>query len=542
MIASDYIAGFLVKKGVTDAFGIPGGVVLDFLYALERTEGIIPHLCYHEQSAGFSACGYAQSSGKLGVAYATRGPGFTNLISAIADAYSDSIPVMFVTGHSSSMLNPKMRIVADQEFDTCGMVENITKYAVRIDSINSLLVELPKAYSIAMEGRKGPVLLDVSSSLWKKEVMDGVKEDMISDTSFRNKDVSDIAEQIMNAQRPVFLIGDGIHQSGSEKLFRQLVLKAGIPVVSSRYAHDIVGDSPLYYGYIGSHGIREANFVLSKADLIVTIGNRLCFPVQSESYQSVIRNAKFIRIEIDEGELERVIPDSQIYQTDLNLFFQNILSGEYDYGNHHEWIKTCNKIKEVLRNEDLNHAVESIEDKINNLPSDSVVVNDVGNNEFWVSRACVHRKSNVRTLYSKSFGALGCALGKAIGAYYATKKPIMCFVGDQGLQMNIQELQTIAQNRIPIRVIVLNNHSSGMIKDRETILFESRYLHTTEKSGYGAPDFKLIAKAYGLDSSQFIEITVDDNIGLSPQLPKGNPLQKMTPLLEDVIYNEINEL
>lgn len=542
MKASDYIAKFLVKQGVTDAFGIPGGVVLDLLYALEKTEGIVPHLCYHEQSAGFAACGYAQVSGRLGVAYATRGPGFTNLISAIADAFSDSIPVMFITGHSCMTQNPKMRVVADQEFDTCGMVKTITKYSARIDSKEELPSELAKAYTAAMTGRKGPVLLDIASTIWKADVADELiayKSDFIP---FSQKDANDIAEQIQNARRPVFLIGDGVHQASVESHFRSLVSRAEIPVVSSRYAHDIVGDNNLYYGYIGSHGIREANFILSKADLIISIGNRLCFPIHSESYQSIVKRASFIRVEIDEGELERVIPNTIVYRTDLNSFFDGMLSEEVCFGNHHEWKNTCDTIRCELHEKDLNDAVSAIEDRLRMIPDEGIVVNDVGNNEFWVSRACVHSKSNKRTLYSKSFGALGCALGKSIGAFYATKKTIVCFVGDQGLQMNIQELQAIVQNKLPITVILLNNHSSGMIKDRETLLFDGKYLHTTTDSGYGTPNFGMIAKGYGLDSSHFKEIDIDERIGLSPQLPKGNPIQKMSPLLDESLFNELNDL
>ena len=542
MRASDYIADFLVKKGVTDAFGIPGGVILDLIYAIDRTVGITPHLCYHEQSAGFAACGYAQVSGKLGVAYSTRGPGFTNLISAIADAYSDSIPVMFITGHSCMTQNPKMRVVADQELDTCGMVKSITKYAVRVDSADSLLVELSKAYAIAMEGRKGPVMLDISSSIWKEEVADDIIYIRTEPVSFLKKDAIDIAERIKNAKRPVFLIGDGIHQSETESLFKQLSSRARIPVVSSRYSHDIVGNDLLYFGYIGSHGTRVANFVLSKADLIVSIGNRLSFPISSDSYKSIVKNAKFIRLETDGGELERVIPDSMIYQTDLKPFFESMLSEDFFYGNHQEWDKVCDTIKHKLKEEDMNTAVSSIKDVLKQMPNESIVVNDVGNNEFWVSRTMVYLGSNTRTLYSKSFGALGCALGKAIGAYYATKKAIFCFVGDQGLQMNIQELQTIVQNKLPITVIVLNNHSSGMIKDRETLLYKGEFLHTTIDSGYGVPDFDMVAKGYGVDSSRFVVIDVDENIGLSPQLPKGNPIQQMSPLLDESIYNELNEL
>lgn len=559
MLVSDYIAQYLAAQGITDVFGIPGGVVLDLLYAFKRCNGIEPHLCYHEQAAGFAACGYSQASGKLGVAYATRGPGFTNLISAIADTYSDSVPVIFITGHAAKSLTPNMRVVADQELDTCDIVKSITKYAVRIDSVEQFLDEFKKAVSMAQVGRRGPVLLDVASYIWKAEVGEdlSVAECGVSE-EFCLEDAETIVKMIMEAKRPVFLIGDGIHQTAQEKQFAALASKIKIPIISSRYTHDIVGDGKRYFGYIGSHGIRTANFVLSKADLVISLGNRLSFPLASESFAPITEKATFIRIETDDGELERNLPRSKVYRTSLNAFFSVLEKSNVDCGRHKTWNNTCAEIRNSLSDEDLNSAVCRIESLISTMPEESIIVADVGNNEFWVSRACVHTRTNKRTLYSKSFGSLGCALGKAVGAYYATGYPIVCFVGDQGFQLNIQELQTISQNQIPVGVVLLNNHSSGMIKDRQTLLFKGDYLHTTLYSGYGAPNFKRIAEGYGLPYTRIsmrdndvinkmelpcvIEIEIDENIGLSPYLPKGNHIQNMAPILEPDKYNYLNGL
>jgi len=556
---SDYIAQYLAAQGVTDVFGIPGGVVLDLLYAFKRCNGIEPHLCYHEQAAGFAACGYAQASGRLGVAYATRGPGFTNLISAISDAFSDSIPVLFITGHSARELNPNMRVVADQELDTCNIVKSITKYVVRIDSADQLPQEFKNAVSLAQDGRKGPVLLDIASYIWKSEICEDLSVADCNDTEgCCLEDAEAIAKLIRTAKKPVFLIGDGIHQTATEKHFSTLASKIRIPIISSRYAHDVVGDDERYFGYIGSHGIRAANFVLSKADVVVSLGNRLCFPLTSASYAPITEKATFIRIETDEGELERDIPGSKVYRMDLNAFFSVFEKNGVGIDSHTTWVDTCIEIRNRLAEEDLNSAVCRIEYIISSMPEKSVIIADVGNNEFWVSRACVHARSNKRTLYSKSFGSLGCALGKAVGAYYATGCPVMCFVGDQGLQLNIQELQTISQNKIPVAVVLLNNQSSGMIKDRQALLFNGDYLHTTQDSGYGTPDFEKISEGYGLpytcvtmyDDNVLntnvlpcvIEIEIDENIGLSPYLPKGNHIQNMAPILDADKYTYINEL
>ena len=282
MKVSEFIVQYLRDQGVTDVFGIPGGVVLELMYAFDALDGITPHLSYHEQCAGFAACGYAQVEGRLGVAYATKGPGFTNLLTAMADAYYDSTPVLFLTAHSAATLPQGCRLVADQDMDTCGMVKNITKYAERIDDVKRLPLALSEACHIALDGRKGPVFLDIAASLFNKEI-----ESVGNVVLDRNKLEENCARmasmiccEIKKARRPVILVGDGINQSNTLSSINTFIEKAGIPVISSRYTHNVIYDSAMYYGYVGSHGIRYANFILSKADLIVSLGNRLYFPSQ----------------------------------------------------------------------------------------------------------------------------------------------------------------------------------------------------------------------------------------------------------------------
>lgn len=558
MKVSDYIVDYLIQQKVTDAFGVPGGVVLELIYAMDaRKDELTPHLSYHEQAAGFAACGYAQASGRLGVAYATRGPGFTNLISAMADAYCDSLPVLFITGHGASSLNYEMRVMDDQEMDTVAMVRNITKYAARIDDVCQLQKALIDACFYAQDGRKGPVFLDIATSVMKKEI----EPVQIATNSIEPSNVDNIATEIANsiqeAKRPVILVGDGVNQSQSHDLFRQFVEEAKIPVLSSRFSHDILCSSEYYYGYIGSHGIRTANFVLSKADLVIALGNRMHYPVKSESFSAITSNAKVIRVEIDETEFNREVPNAINLNTDLRDILLCLNGHERQYGSHNDWINVCNTLRSELCKEDVNSCVESIVSIMERVDPKTWIVNDVGNNEFYVSRASVLAKIPNRVLYSKSFGALGCGLGKAIGTYYATHQPILCFVGDQGLQMNIQELQFISQYKLPIAVVLLNNNASGMIKDRETIAYKRHYVHTTLESGYANPDFKGVAAAYGIDYKcskeladanlqierpLFIEVSVDSNLTLSPNLPKGAPCQDLYPQLDRKKYENLNSL
>lgn len=550
MTGAQYIVDSLIRRGVAVAFGIPGGVILPLLYEMESRKTLfIPHLSYHEQCAGFAACGYAQASGKIGVAYATRGPGFTNLITAIADAYYDSLPTLFITAHSAPCPPEGMRAMADQEMDTCSMVRNITKMAVRVDDDSTFAETIDKALLVATEGRKGPVFFDIASALFKKEITCIAEEKSVTLVNEDySKQIDEIATAIRNAKRPIILAGDGINQSNAREVFRQFVEKVNVPVVSSRFSHDLMAGEANYYGYVGGHGMRAANFILSKTDLILSLGNRLHFPPKSESYGSVMDHAKLLRVEVDKNEFKRDIQNTVNYNCDLSELLSQTLDINCDFGNHEEWIKVCDILKTELKKEDINPAIESIISVLKQTDKDTIVVTDVGNNEFWVSRAAVESGCKNRVLYSKSFGALGCGLGKAIGAYYATRKPVVCFVGDQGLQLNIQELHYIAQHKLPIAVILLNNHSSGMIRDRELAVYD-KFLHTTEDSGYRAPDFRALSVAYGfkygtlsINEPSFVEIIVDESIGLTPNLPRGKKCQDMQPALNNDKYDYLNEL
>ena len=551
MTGAQYIVDSLISRGVTDAFGIPGGVILPLLYEMESRKPLFtPHLSYHEQCAGFAACGYAQASSRIGVAYATRGPGFTNLITAIADAYYDSLPTLFITAHSAPCPPEGMRAMADQEMDTCGMVRNITKMAVRVDDDSTFAETIDKALLLTTEGRKGPVFLDIASSLFKKEIACVAKEKTITPAKEKySKQIDEIATAIRNAKRPIILAGDGVNQSNAREVFLQFVEKVNIPVVSSRFSHDLMAGEANYYGYVGGHGMRAANFILSKTDLILSLGNRLHFPPKSESYGSVMDHAKLLRVEVDENEFNRDIQNTVNYNCDLSELLSQALDVNCDFGNHEEWIKVCDILKTELKKEDINPAIESIISVLKQTDKDTIVVNDVGNNEFWVSRAAVESGCENRVLYSKSFGALGCGLGKAIGVYYAMHKPVICIIGDQGLQMNIQELQFIVQHHLPITTILLNNQTSGMIKDREIAYFQHP-LHTTKDCGYSAPDYIAIAEAYGVvvsehiisDEPTLMEIPVDSNLSLTPVLPRGKKCQDMVPELPIEKHNYLEKL
>lgn len=561
MKAADWIVDFLVSKGVTDAFGLPGAVVLELLYAMDRRKPeLTPHLNYHEQGAAFAACGYAQATGKLGVAYATRGPGMTNMLTAMADAYYDSVPTMFFTAHSSGRKRPEMRVENNQEIDTVTLASSVTKYAVRIDDAAGLQREMQKAYAVATTGRKGPVFLDIASSVLRQEIE---HEATLTQEKIQAADVSkmsdEIAAKLREAKRPVILIGAGVRQSDTGALVRKLAEKARIPVLSSRISHDTMPDLPMYFGFVGSHGTRYSNFILSKTDLILALGNRLAFPVRSESFRPVAERAAIIRVDIDESELLRDVPGSIGYAADLRKFLPEFLKRDFAGVDRTGWLNTCNELRQSLWQWDKTPVTAAIM-QIIAAEKDTTLVCDVGNHSFLVTNACVYSGAVNRTLYSGSFGTLGSALPKAIGACCGTGHPVLCFTGDQGFQMNIQELQFISQWRLPVTIVVINNFASAMIREREEGQF-SHFVHTTLESGYGIPNLRAVADAYQLeyhcfedaesvlrenilqmDSPCLVELRANGAERLRPNLPQGKPCQDLAPAIPEELYRRMETL
>ncbi len=562
MRAADYLVEKLVQYGVTDAFGIPGGVILDFLYSLEQKNGqICPHLTFHEQAAGFAAEGYAQVSGTLGVAYATRGPGFTNLITAITDAYQESIPVLFVTAHAQKQLSSLTRMDMDQEIDTVALVKRITKYAARIDELEDFIPVVNAACQCAVSGRMGPVVLDVYSRLWDQDVeeLEYVQNASPAISNADSEQYRELYRRLSESERPVIIAGSGVQQSGTVSLVQEFSEKYGIPILTSRCSQDLFAKSDMYFGYIGSHGLRYSNFILSKADLIIALGNRMSFPIQSKSFAPIFNRAKTVRVEIDRAELSRKLPDCIDYNVGLREFFPSI-SDKSITSCKDRWLDICRSLKAGLFAYDTEYPVDAVSGVFKQLPSYFSIVADVGNNEFWVSRAYAYSNICHRILYSRSFGTLGNALPKSIGAYFKTKKPVLCITGDQGLQLNIQELQFAAANRLPIAILLLNNRSSGMIRSHEKQKYGDRFIHVSEEDGYSVPDFGALAKAYGIlyyrinkgdEVSKYLseqvcpvllEMEIDCGIDLDLHLPKGNECQDLAPTLPRKLYQQLDKL
>lgn len=568
MKASDFVVEYLIEKKITDVFGYPGGMVTHLMDSFSKYEHKIKaHVTYNEQGAAFAACGYAQVTGKPGVAYATSGPGATNLITGICNAYMDSIPTIFITGQVNSFEqkgNMNVRQRGFQETDIVSMVKGITKYAVKINDADKLKECLDRAFYESLNGRMGPVLLDMAMDVTRTDIdvnklkgwipCNYEEKNMLSEKSLQR-----IVSAITGAQRPVVLLGNGIDRAKDNTSWKNMLNHIGVPVVSSMIAVDIQTELDNYFGFIGAYGDRTANFIVAKSDLVIAIGSRLDVRQVGAKRENFAPDSKIFRIDIDAGELEYKVHNDEVdIVADSYLALQCICKEwsriKPDYSS---WRKTCGVIyKELYGHDDKNYNdfVRKISGLIGN---NSVITTDVGQNQVWVAQS-FDVKDGQRILFSGGHGAMGYSLPAAIGACIGSGKRTYCFTGDGGLQMNIQELQFINREKLPITIILFNNNALGMIRHFQEMYFHDNYYQTVPSGGYDNPDFEKLSKAYGFDYKQiketddnisfdidkptFIEVVLNDKTYVFPKLEFGKPNQDQEPLLDRKLFNKLMEL
>lgn len=568
MKVSDYIVEFLIGKGVSDVFGYPGGMVTHLMDSFDkRKTEIAAHVNYHEQGAAFAACGYAQATGKTGVAYATSGPGATNLITGICHAWFDSVPVVFITGQVNTFEAKGEYTVRQrgfQETDIVGMVQGVTKYSVRIDSIEKVVEELEKAWRIAQEDRKGPVLLDVPMNIFRSDLnlTDYRKNDDREGERKPQETFEEVVTALEQAKRPCILVGAGVRGEGCRKSLAEASSKLNVPVVTSMIAVDLLPDAGKNgYGFVGAYGSRIANFIVAKSDLVLTLGARLDVRQVGGKRENFAPDAKIIRVDIDPGELAyKVREDETDIQADAGCVLQYLTrqwKKPADYFT--EWISVCDNIKISLAGMDDRSANRMMTALSEKLPAECVVTTDVGQNQVWVAQSFKVQKKQ-RILFSGGHGAMGYSLPAAIGAYYSTGKTVVSFNGDGGFQMNIQELQFIAREELPIKVIVFNNYALGMIRHFQEMYFESNFVQTVSGNGYGVPNLQKIAEAYGLDYHRYadvqeidgafmqnarpalVEVVLDEPTYVFPKLEFGKPNQDQEPLIDRKEFDRLMDL
>lgn len=568
MKVSDYIVEYIIEKGVTDVFGYPGGMVTHLMDSFRKCEDKIrAHVTYHEQGAAFAACGYAQASGRTGVAYATSGPGATNLITGICNAYFDSIPTVFITGQVNTFEakgNLLVRQRGFQETDIISMVRGVTKYCAYVTSAEDIGYELDLAWKYANEGRKGPVLLDIPMNVQRTE---------ISPTQLRRfqeepREAVKIEKQciilqklLQNARKPVVLIGGGVKTAQAEQAVKALIKKWNVPVVSSMLAFDVLGsEHPNYYGFIGAYGDRAANFIVAKSDLIISLGSRLDVRQVGANEKGFGGNAKLVRVDIDDGEFSRRIKEDEMdVLCDVKSFCEIVSEEDFEIQSVKEWMTVCNTIREKLEGLDESKPTEWIRQFSVKLPDDIKITTDVGQNQVWIAQSFVAKQAQ-KVFFSGGHGAMGYALPAAIGAYYGSEKPVVCFSGDGGIQMNIQELQFVAREQLPITIVILNNTSLGMIRHFQEMYFQENYFQTNAYSGYTVPDFAKLADAYGIDyynicenddienykwdmkGPHIVEMSLQDPTYVFPKLEFGKPNHDQEPQIDRNLYDYLMRL
>lgn len=567
MKVTDYIIEFLISKGITDIFGYPGGVICHLMDSVTKYPGKIKaRLNYHEQAAAFAACGYAQETCGLGVAFATSGPGATNLMTGIANAYFDSIPVIFLTGQVDTYAlkgEIPIRQCGFQETDIVSMAEPITKYAVRVDNPTEIKRELEKAYNIATGSNPGPVVIDLPADVQRADIelekcMDYTAE---AETETDYKAIAaDLNEELQNASRPCLLIGNGVKQAGMVQDVKGLIKRLNIPAVFSMPAFDTLPYSDsLNFGFIGANGHRYANFVLGKSDLIIVIGSRLDLKQVGSNRKDFAPQARIIRIDIDAGNLAyHLRADEKQFCIDLRPLIKEWYAVSHKLPND-EWVKTCMEIKEKLQGYDDERYTELLCAFGKKIPKDTVITVDVGQNQVWLAQQ-LQVKEGQTVHMSAGHGAMGYSLPAAIGCFYGTNRQVFSFNGDGGIQMNLQELQFLAREQLPVKVVILNNHSLGMIRGFQEANFERNYTQTTEGTGYSAPDFKKIAAAYGLEyiavaskkdlnkllglpeGPAVIEIQIQDSTVLNPNFGRNGQIQDQRPYLDRTLFQELMDM
>lgn len=566
MKVSDYIVEFLCNKGLTDVFGYPGGMVTHLMDSFSKYQDRIQaHVSYHEQAAAFEACGYAQASDRAGMAYATSGPGATNLITGICNAYFDSIPVIFITGQVNTFETKgsySVRQRGFQETDIVSMVQGVTKYAAYVEDARKIAYHLEKAYRLAMTGRKGPVLLDIPMNVQRSEV---VAKELTHDCGGQQlcpaPDYVSLLESLHKAKRPCILLGAGIKNLSKANVMR-FVSHMGMPVLTSMIAVDILEhEHPLSYGFIGAYGSRTANFVAAKSDLVLALGSRLDVRQVGGKRDLFAPNARLIRVDIDENELQyHVHEDELVLHEDAETLMDTLMTMYVPAKDaYRDWLLVCKKIKQMLGNMDdgvYNQYMRCISKFV---PENAVITTDVGQNQVWTAQS-FEVKHGQQVLFSGGHGAMGYSLPAAIGAYYATRGPVISLNGDGRIQMNLQELAFIQREKLPIKIFVFNNYALGMIRHFQEMYFEDRYVQTIEGAGYATPDFEGIAKAYGirylcyekpqdvsdefmrLEGPVFVEVSLRQNTYVFPKLEFGKPNQDQEPLIERKLYNLLMEL
>ncbi len=564
MKATDYIALYLERRGITHVFELVGGMITFLLDSLHKKTTIKIVSMHHEQGAGFAAEGFGRMSGKPGVAMATSGPGATNLLTAIGSCYFDSVPTVFITGQVNRHEQKGDRAIRQlgfQETDIVSMALPVTKAAWLVNDPDDLPRLLDEAFALACSGRPGPVLLDIPMDVQRAEISEisirqVVKEEVLSASECEMDAFWDqILNSLQQAKRPLILGGGGLRSGLAVPEFREVVEKLGIPVIHSLMAVDILPSTdPYQAGLLGSYGNRWTNIALSESDFLLVLGSRLDVRQTGADTVGFKSDRIIYHVDCEAGEMNNRVIGCHTLTSELLPFLNRGLKRINSHAMCSEWIGHINNVKKKWPDVDelpglLGINPNEFMHRLSAFSADaSAFVVDVGQHQMWAAQS-LDLNADQRFLTSGGMGAMGFALPCAIGACLQSNRPVVMIAGDGGFQLNIQELQTIVRNRIPVKLVVINNQCHGMVRQFQDAYFKGRVQSTVW--GYSAPSFNKIAQAYGIDSSEvyepddldaalanlwrdptipyLLEVHVDLKANAYPKMAFGRPISEMEP-------------
>ena len=551
-----YVVKALQEENVEILFNYPGAATIDIMDELYKQDQVKVILPRHEQALAHAADGYARSTGKVGVCMVTSGPGATNLVTGIATAYSDSVPLVCITGQVDLAL---MGNDAFQEVDTVGIVRNVSKYAVTVRDRKDLGRILKEAFYIARTGRPGPVVVDIPKNIQKAMGSD-VYPDEVNirgykpNTTVHIGQVKKACSVIAKAKHPLFLLGGGISISGANELMTQLVDKTGIPVVTTLMGKGAISSRhPLYLGNVGIHGGYAPNVAITDCDVMISIGTRFNDRITGK-LSTFAQNCKIVHIDVDAASISKNIKVDIPIVADAKLAIEALLEyiEPHDLG---DWPVQLQQLKEerpVTQAGEEGLTPQNIIDYINNHYDRPVVTTDVGQNQLWTTQF-LEIEGNHQLLTSGGLGTMGYGFPAAIGAQFGNPtKRVFAICGDGGVQMNIQEFATAMHYHLPVTLVVINNGYLGNVRQWQQLFYDKRYACTNLLMDESAivtrdmidndefeyvPDFVKLAEAYG---AQGIRVTKVEE--LEAAFTKADAFKKGPTLIECIVPTELNVL
>lgn len=514
---SDYIAKFLISKGISDIFTVVGGGAMHLNDSFGHNPGLHCLYNHHEQASAIAAEAYSRISPNMAVCCITSGPGAINALNGVVGAYQDSIPMLVFSGQTKTTLTVKnsglkLRTLGNQEFDIVSTLENVAKYSEMITDAKKIRYCLEKAYHIAKSGRPGPcwldIPLDIQGSFVESAELEGYEPETDADVDLTNV-VSIIQEKLNTAERPVLYVGNGVRLSDGIQEFKTIVEKYKIPVVTCWDSVDLIAtDNKFYCGRAGTMGDRAGNFAVQNSDLLICIGSRLNIYQVGYNVKTWARAAFTVVVDIDSEELKKPTIRADLpVCCDAKIFMKALLEANFENTEKSTWIEQCGKWKvgyPVVTAQQKNSKgivnVYNFFDKVSHaLPENNITVVSNGSASV-VGSAAYYIKENDRFIMNCGLSSMGYGLPAAVGACIANKKkPVVCFEGDGSVMMNLQELQTVVTNKLPVKLFIINNGGYHQIRLTQNNIFHNGLIGVgPESNDLGFPDFKKIAKAFGI--------------------------------------------